>query len=45
MPVVQNFLEVFQEDLPGLPPVREIDFAIDLVPGSASKTPYKMSPV
>ena len=45
--IVQDFLDVFQEDLPGLPPIREIDFAIDLVPGTApiSKTPYRMAPV
>ena len=37
---------MFQEDLLGLPPIREIDFAIDLVPGTApiSKTPYRMAP-
>jgi len=43
--VVQNFPEVFQE-VSGLPPEREIEFAIDLVPGTApiSKAPYKMAP-
>jgi hypothetical protein len=42
--VLQEFEEVFQE-IPGLPPRREIDFSIDLVPGVApvSKTPYRMS--
>jgi len=43
--VVQEFLEVFQE-VPGLPPDREIEFAIEVVPGTApiSKAPYRMAP-
>ena len=43
--VVLDFLNVFTEDLPGLPPEREIDFVIDLALGTApiSKTPYKMA--
>jgi hypothetical protein len=42
--VLQEFEDVFQE-IPGLPPRREIDFSIYLVPGASlvSKTPYKMS--
>jgi hypothetical protein len=42
--VLQEFEDVFQEIL-GLPPRREIDFSIYLVPRAApvSKTPYKMS--
>ena len=32
--VVNEFLDVFLENLPGLPPDREIDFCIDLVPGA-----------
>nr|GFB37435.1 putative reverse transcriptase domain-containing protein [Tanacetum cinerariifolium] len=35
IPVVREFLEVFPEDLPGLPPVRQIEFQIDLIPGAA----------
>jgi len=44
VPVVQEFPEVFQE-LPGLPPDREIEFAIELVPGTEpiSKAPYWMA--
>ena len=40
-----EFLEVFQE-VPGLPPDREIEFAIELVPGTTpiSKAPYLMAP-
>ena len=46
VPVVRDLLDVFPEDLPGLPPEREIDFPIDLVPGTApiSLPPYRMAP-
>ena len=47
IPVVNEFLDVFPEELPGLPPDREIEFAIDLAPGvePVSKAPYRMAPV
>ena len=47
VPVVRDFLDVFPDDLPGLPPEREIDFPIDLVPGTApiSLPPYRITPV
>nr|GFC45910.1 putative reverse transcriptase domain-containing protein [Tanacetum cinerariifolium] len=35
VPTVQDFPEVFLEDLPGLPPTRQVEFQIDLVPGAA----------
>ncbi|GKF19007.1 putative reverse transcriptase domain-containing protein [Tanacetum coccineum] len=35
IPVVREFLEVFPKDLPGLPPVRQVEFQIDLMPGAA----------
>ncbi|GKA98032.1 putative reverse transcriptase domain-containing protein [Tanacetum coccineum] len=35
VPTIRDFLEVFLEDLPGLPPTRQVEFQIDLVPGSA----------
>ncbi|GJT08233.1 hypothetical protein Tco_0842695 [Tanacetum coccineum] len=35
VPIVQDFPEVFPEDLPGLPPTRQVEFQIDLVPGAA----------
>ncbi|GJX35099.1 putative reverse transcriptase domain-containing protein [Tanacetum coccineum] len=35
IPVVREFPEVFPEDLPGLPPVRQVEFQIDLMPGAA----------
>ena len=47
VPVVREFLDVFPEELPGLPSDREIKFGIDLVPGTEPKsiTPYRMAPV
>jgi hypothetical protein len=43
--VVRDFLDVFPEELPGMPPEREVEFFIDLLPGTApiSKRPYRMS--
>nr|GFD39379.1 putative reverse transcriptase domain-containing protein [Tanacetum cinerariifolium] len=35
VPIVQNFPNVFPEDLPGLPLTRPVEFQIDLVPGVA----------
>ncbi|XP_063938040.1 uncharacterized protein LOC135147916 [Daucus carota subsp. sativus] len=47
IPVVNEFPDVFPDELPGLPPDREIEFAIDLAPGTepVSKAPYRMAPV
>ena len=47
IPVVREFLDVFLEDLPGIPPDREIDFQIELAPGTEpiSKAPYRMAPL
>ncbi|XP_033516522.2 uncharacterized protein [Nicotiana tomentosiformis] len=47
VPVVREFSDVFPEDLPGLPPVREMDFGIDLPPDTQpiSIPPYQMAPV
>ncbi|GKV02736.1 hypothetical protein SLEP1_g15133 [Rubroshorea leprosula] len=44
IPMVREFPDVFPEDLPDLPPDREVEFAIDLVPGTRpiSKAPYRM---
>ncbi|GJZ20840.1 putative reverse transcriptase domain-containing protein [Tanacetum coccineum] len=44
--VVRDFLEVFLDDLSGLPPIREIKFHIDLVPGAIPvvKSPYRLAP-
>ncbi|GJR62439.1 putative reverse transcriptase domain-containing protein [Tanacetum coccineum] len=43
---VQDFPEVFPEDLPGLPPTRQVEFQIDLVPGAApvARAPYRLAP-
>ena len=43
--VLQEFRDVIHDEIPGLPPKRDIDFTIELVPGAApvSKTPYRMS--
>jgi hypothetical protein len=43
--VVRDFLDVFSEELLGMPPDREVEFVIDLLPGTApiSKHPYRMS--
>ena len=35
IPVVSEFPDVFPEELPGMPPDRELEFAVDLVPGTA----------
>ncbi|XP_074378301.1 uncharacterized protein LOC141719830 [Apium graveolens] len=45
--VVCEFLNVFPDVLPGLPPDQEIEFTIDLAPGTEpfSKAPYRMAPV
>ncbi|GJY03206.1 hypothetical protein Tco_0361358 [Tanacetum coccineum] len=38
VPIVRDFPKVFPEDLPGLPPTREVEFQINLVPGAAPET-------
>ncbi|GJY46603.1 putative nucleotidyltransferase, ribonuclease H [Tanacetum coccineum] len=46
IPVVKEFSDIFPEDLPGLPPVRQVEFQIDLIPGAApvARTPYRLAP-
>ncbi|GJU69784.1 putative reverse transcriptase domain-containing protein [Tanacetum coccineum] len=46
VPIVREFPEVFPEDLPGLPPTRQVEFQIDLVPGAAPvvRAPYRLAP-
>nr|GFD03716.1 putative reverse transcriptase domain-containing protein [Tanacetum cinerariifolium] len=43
--VVQDFLEIFPDNLSGLPPVREIELCIDLIPGALPvvKSPYRLA--
>ena len=44
--VVQEFRDVFPEELPGVPPERQMEFRIDLVPGATpiAKVPYRIAP-
>ncbi|GJY15836.1 putative reverse transcriptase domain-containing protein [Tanacetum coccineum] len=44
--VVREFPEVFPKDLPSLPPVRQVEFQIDLIPGAAlvARAPYRLAP-
>ncbi|GJW09824.1 putative reverse transcriptase domain-containing protein [Tanacetum coccineum] len=46
IPVVREFPEVFLENLPGLPPVRQVEIQIDLIPGTApvARAPYRLAP-
>ncbi|GKA98756.1 hypothetical protein Tco_0826693 [Tanacetum coccineum] len=45
VPIIQNFPEVFPEDLSGLPPTRQVEFQIDLIPGTApvARAPYRLA--
>jgi hypothetical protein len=45
VPVVNEFPDVFPEELPGMPPDRDIEFVIELKPGTAPiyKTPFRMT--
>ncbi|GKF53658.1 putative reverse transcriptase domain-containing protein, partial [Tanacetum coccineum] len=46
VPIVRDFLEVFPEDFPGLPPTRQVEFHIELIPGAApvTRAPYRLAP-
>nr|GFA67729.1 putative nucleotidyltransferase, ribonuclease H [Tanacetum cinerariifolium] len=46
-PIVSQFPDVFPDELPWIPPVREVEFNIELIPGSEpiSKAPYRMAPI
>ena len=46
VPIVQEYADVFPDDLPGIPPERPVEFRIDLVPGAApvAKAPYRLAP-
>nr|GFA11746.1 hypothetical protein [Tanacetum cinerariifolium] len=47
MPVICEFLDVFPKDLPGLPPPRQVEFEIELVPGAnlVACGPYQLAPL
>ncbi|GJX41911.1 putative reverse transcriptase domain-containing protein [Tanacetum coccineum] len=46
IPVVREFLKVFPKDLPGLHLIRQVEFQIDLMPGTApvAQAPYRLAP-
>ncbi|GKB27532.1 putative reverse transcriptase domain-containing protein [Tanacetum coccineum] len=46
VPVIRDFPEVFPDELPRLPPSRQVEFQIDLVPGATpvARTPYRLAP-
>ncbi|GJV84877.1 putative reverse transcriptase domain-containing protein [Tanacetum coccineum] len=46
IPVVKEFSDVFPEDLPGLPPIHQVEFQIDLILRAApvARTPYRLAP-
>jgi hypothetical protein len=46
IPIVCEFPDIFPKDLPGLPPERDVEFAIELKPGTApiTRIPYNMPP-
>ncbi|GJR72553.1 putative reverse transcriptase domain-containing protein [Tanacetum coccineum] len=46
VPVIRDFPEVFPDELPGLPPPRQVEFRIDLIPGAApvARAPYRLAP-
>nr|GFC22186.1 reverse transcriptase domain-containing protein [Tanacetum cinerariifolium] len=46
VPIICDFPEVFPEDLPGLPPPRQVEFRIDLIPGATpvARAPYRLAP-
>ncbi|GJZ31076.1 putative reverse transcriptase domain-containing protein [Tanacetum coccineum] len=46
VPVIRDFPEVFPDELPGLPPPRQVEFRIDLIPGAApvARAPYHLAP-
>jgi hypothetical protein len=46
IPIVCEFLDIFPDELPRLPLDRDVEFKIELIPGTApiSRRPYRMSP-
>ncbi|GKF44712.1 hypothetical protein Tco_0131264, partial [Tanacetum coccineum] len=46
VPIIQDFPDVFPEDLLGLPPTRQVEFQIDLIPSDApvARAPYRLAP-
>ncbi|GKA26245.1 putative reverse transcriptase domain-containing protein [Tanacetum coccineum] len=46
VPIIRDFPEVFPEYFPGLPPTRQVEFHIELIPGAApvARAPYRLAP-
>ncbi|GJS04177.1 putative reverse transcriptase domain-containing protein [Tanacetum coccineum] len=46
VPIIRDFPKVFPEDLSGIPPIRQVEFHIDLIPGAApvARAPYRLAP-
>nr|GFA06503.1 hypothetical protein [Tanacetum cinerariifolium] len=46
IPVIKEFPDVFPKDLPGLSPIRQVEFQIDLIPGTTpvACAPYRLAP-
>ncbi|GKG11676.1 hypothetical protein Tco_0345913, partial [Tanacetum coccineum] len=46
IPIVRDFEDIFLDDLSGLPPQRQVEFRIDLIPGATpvAKSPYQLAP-
>jgi hypothetical protein len=46
IPIVREYPDIFPEELPGLPPVREIEVSIDTLPRTShiAQSPYRMAP-
>ncbi|GJT26765.1 putative reverse transcriptase domain-containing protein [Tanacetum coccineum] len=46
VPIIRDFPEVFPKDVSGLPPTRQVEFQIDLIPGTApvARAPYRLAP-
>ncbi|GKE80599.1 putative reverse transcriptase domain-containing protein, partial [Tanacetum coccineum] len=46
VPVIHDFPEMFHEELPGLPPPRQVEFQVDIVSGAApiARAPYRLAP-
>ncbi|GJX56851.1 putative reverse transcriptase domain-containing protein [Tanacetum coccineum] len=46
IPIIRDFKDIFPDDLSGLPPQRQIEFHIDLIPGAMpiAKSPYRLAP-
>ncbi|GKF87714.1 hypothetical protein Tco_0258591 [Tanacetum coccineum] len=46
VPIIRDFINVFLEDLSGLPLTQQVEFQIDLIPGAApvARAPYRLAP-